>query len=59
MLALDVQESPAQRLHLEGKERAKAERCLANAIYFEARGEAERGQMAVAQVVITVAEAAS
>ena len=44
--------SPAQRLHLEGKERAKAERCLANAIYFEARGEAERGQMAVAQVVI-------
>jgi len=44
--------SPAQRLKLEGKERAKAERCLANAIYFEARGEAERGQMAVAQVVI-------
>lgn len=44
--------SPAQRLHLEGKERAKAERCLANAIYFEARGELERGQMAVAQVVI-------
>jgi hypothetical protein len=44
--------SPAQRLHLEGKERAKAERCLANAIYFESRGELERGQMAVAQVVI-------
>ena len=44
--------SPAQRLHLEGKERTKAERCLANAIYFEARGELERGQMAVAQVVI-------
>ena len=44
--------SPAQRLKLEGKERAKAERCLANAIYFEARGESERGQMAVAQVVI-------
>jgi len=44
--------SPAQRLHLEGKERAKAERCLANAIYFEARSEPVRGQMAVAQVVI-------
>ena len=44
--------SPAQRLKLEGKERAKAERCLANAIYFESRGESERGQMAVAQVVI-------
>jgi Cell Wall Hydrolase len=44
--------SPAQRLKLDGKERAKAERCLANAIYFEARGEPVRGQMAVAQVVI-------
>jgi hypothetical protein len=44
--------SPAQRLHLEGKERAKAERCLANAIYFESRSEPVRGQMAVAQVVV-------
>jgi hypothetical protein len=44
--------SPAERLHLEGKERAKAERCLANAIYFEARSEPVRGQMAVAQVVV-------
>jgi hypothetical protein len=44
--------SPAERLHLEGKEYAKAERCLANAIYFEARSEPLRGQMAVAQVVI-------
>jgi hypothetical protein len=44
--------SPAERLHLEGKERARAERCLANAVYFEARSEPVRGQMAVAQVVI-------
>jgi hypothetical protein len=44
--------SPAQRLHLEGKEYAKAERCLANAIYFESRSEPVRGQMAVAQVVV-------
>lgn len=44
--------SPAQRLKLEGKEYAKAERCLANAIYFEARSEPIRGQMAVAQVVM-------
>jgi len=44
--------SPAQRLHLEGKEYAKAQRCLANAIYFEARSEPVRGQMAVAQVVV-------
>ena len=44
--------SPAQRLHLEGKEYAKAEKCLANAIYFEARSEPVRGQMAVAQVVV-------
>jgi hypothetical protein len=44
--------SPAERLHLEGKDFAKAERCLANAVYFEARSEPVRGQMAVAQVVI-------
>ncbi len=44
--------SPALRLHLEGKERAKAERCLANAIYFEARDQPYQGQVAVAQVVI-------
>lgn len=44
--------SPAQRLKLEGKEYAKAERCLANAIYWEARSEPVRGQMAVAQVVM-------
>jgi spore germination cell wall hydrolase CwlJ-like protein len=44
--------SPAERLHLDGKARAKAEKCLANAVYFESRGEPVRGQMAVAQVVM-------
>jgi spore germination cell wall hydrolase CwlJ-like protein len=44
--------SPAQRLHLEGKERAKAEHCLAQAVYFEARDQPYKGQVAVAQVVI-------
>jgi hypothetical protein len=44
--------SPAERLELDGKAREKAERCLANAVYFESRGEAVRGQLAVAQVVI-------
>jgi hypothetical protein len=44
--------SPAERLHLEGKARTKAERCLANAIYFEARSEPLKGQIAVAQVVM-------
>jgi len=44
--------SPAERLGLSGKERAKQERCLANAVYFEARGEPVRGQIAVAQVVM-------
>ena len=44
--------SPAERLELAGKARAKAEKCLADAIYFESRGEVERGQVAVAQVVI-------
>jgi len=45
-------QSPAQRLGLEGKPRARAEKCLADAVYFEARGEALRGQEAVAQVVM-------
>ncbi|MCO5130969.1 MAG: cell wall hydrolase [Xanthobacteraceae bacterium] len=45
-------ETPAERLGLEGKARAKQEKCLAEAVYFEARGEAVRGQIAVAQVVM-------
>jgi hypothetical protein len=44
--------SPAERLGLVGGKRAKQEKCLADAIYFEARGESVRGQMAVAQVVV-------
>jgi spore germination cell wall hydrolase CwlJ-like protein len=44
--------TPAERLNLTGAARAKHQKCLANAIYFEARGEVERGQMAVAQVVL-------
>jgi len=45
-------ESPAQRLGLTGKARVRAEKCLADAVYFEARGEPLRGQQAVAQVVM-------
>jgi Cell Wall Hydrolase len=45
--------TPAQRLGLfDEKSRAKSEKCLAEAVYFEARGEAVRGQIAVAQVVL-------
>jgi spore germination cell wall hydrolase CwlJ-like protein len=44
--------SPAERLKLDGKARSKAEKCLAEAVYFEARGEPVRGQIAVAQVVL-------
>jgi len=44
--------TPAERLKLSAKARAKAEKCLAEAIYFEARGEQQRGQIAVAQVVM-------
>jgi spore germination cell wall hydrolase CwlJ-like protein len=44
--------SPAEHLDLQGEARAKAEKCLATAVYFEARGESERGQIAVAQVVL-------
>jgi hypothetical protein len=49
---IDRLKSPAERLGLEGTKRAKAEKCLADAVYFEARGEQPRGQMAVAQVVM-------
>jgi spore germination cell wall hydrolase CwlJ-like protein len=44
--------TPAERLGLDGEQRAKAEKCLSDAIYFEARGEEVRGQIAVAQVVL-------
>jgi spore germination cell wall hydrolase CwlJ-like protein len=45
--------TPAGRLGLfDEKARAKSEKCLAEAVYFEARGEAVRGQIAVAQVVM-------
>jgi spore germination cell wall hydrolase CwlJ-like protein len=44
--------SPSDRLQLTVKGRAAAEKCLATAIYFEARGEPVRGQIAVAQVVL-------
>jgi spore germination cell wall hydrolase CwlJ-like protein len=44
--------SPAERLGLDEKARPRAEKCLANAVYFEARGEPVRGQIAVAQVVM-------
>lgn len=45
--------TPAERLGLfDAKLRAKHEKCLAEAVYFESRGEAVRGQMAVAQVVL-------
>ena len=46
--------TPAELLGLDKdpKARAKAEKCLANAVYFESRSEPLRGQMAVAQVVM-------
>jgi spore germination cell wall hydrolase CwlJ-like protein len=44
--------SPAEHLGLAGEARVKAEACLTKAIYFEARGESVRGQIAVAQVVL-------
>lgn len=44
--------TPAERLGLDARNRAKSEKCLTDAIYFEARGEAVRGQIAVAQVVL-------
>jgi spore germination cell wall hydrolase CwlJ-like protein len=44
--------SPAERLGLTKSTRAKQEKCLAEGIYFESRGEPVRGQIAVAQVIV-------
>lgn len=44
--------SPAERLALTGKSFEQAEKCLTSAVYFESRGEAVRGQIAVAQVIM-------
>ncbi len=44
--------SPAERLKLTGEAFVKAHKCLTQAIYFESRAEPERGQQAVAQVVM-------
>lgn len=52
LAAASADATPAQRLGLAGTERAQAEKCLAEAVYFESRGEPKRGQIAVAQVVI-------
>lgn len=43
---------PALSLSLAGRALERAERCLAEAVYWEARGEPELGQVAVAQVVV-------
>jgi cell wall hydrolase len=48
----ELDNSPAGRLGLTGEGRASAEKCLASAVYFEARGEPVRGQIAVAQVIL-------
>jgi spore germination cell wall hydrolase CwlJ-like protein len=45
-------QSPAERLKLTALTRPKHEKCLADAIYYESRGEVEKGQIAVAQVVV-------
>ncbi|WP_204302915.1 hypothetical protein, partial [Klebsiella pneumoniae] len=42
---------PVLGLELSGSALARAQKCLAEAVYWEARSEPELGQMAVAQVV--------
>jgi hypothetical protein len=44
--------TPGELLGLDESSRPREEKCLAEAIYFEARGEHVRGQMAVAQVIL-------
>jgi hypothetical protein len=47
-----LRKSPADLLGLNEDSRPAAHKCLANAIYFEARGEPITGQIAVAQVIL-------
>jgi hypothetical protein len=51
-VALAAWPTPAERLGLDLKGRDRAEVCLAEAIYFESRGETVRGQIGVAQVIM-------
>ncbi|MGQ4275311.1 cell wall hydrolase [Terrihabitans sp. B22-R8] len=44
--------SSVSTIDMPEKDLARSRKCLAEAIYFEARGEPERGQYAVAQVVM-------
>jgi hypothetical protein len=48
----DLSDRPAYSTLIEPKDTARQMRCLAEAIYFEARSEPEQGQAAVAQVVL-------
>ncbi len=48
----DLSDRPAYSTLVEPKDSARQMRCLAEAIYFEARSEPEQGQAAVAQVVL-------
>ena len=42
----------SHRVYIPAAQLAKAQQCLAEAVYFEARGEPIKGQYAVAQVVL-------
>jgi hypothetical protein len=48
----DLSDRPAYATLIDPKDRARQMRCLAEAVYFEARSEPEAGQAAVAQVVL-------
>lgn len=50
--AIDPSERPRYAALIAPEHMSKELRCLSEAIYFEARGEAEEGQAAVAQVVL-------
>ena len=48
----DLSDRPAYATLIDPRDRARQLRCLAEAVYFEARSEPEAGQAAVAQVVL-------
>jgi hypothetical protein len=51
-VSTDLSDRPGYAMLIDPKDAARQLRCLAEAIYFEARSEPEAGQAAVAQVVL-------
>jgi spore germination cell wall hydrolase CwlJ-like protein len=55
-LSLRVEATPHSAVELAAVKQASEQRCLAEALYYEARGEGEEGQKAIAEVILARVE---